>query len=144
MGGGAQEQDGQGPVVAVSTAVGHRLDRVDLMALVAPGDAPERLELRVWHQTHGREPRSLKHLKPAQQAFLGFRVSLVPRRRAEQPLALGAQRELRLVERLVAAARHAPMRGGRPNAPPCWARVAALGNQTDSVSVEGAARIEKV
>ena len=110
MGGGAQEQDGQGPVVAVSTAVGHRLDRVDLMALVAPGDAPERLELRVWHQTHGREPRSLKHLKPAQQAFLGFRVSLVPRRRAEQPLARGAQGKLRFCHCLLACSRHVPMK----------------------------------
>ena len=46
MGGGAQEQDGQGHVVeVVSTAPGHRLDRVDLVALVAPGDAAEGLEL---------------------------------------------------------------------------------------------------
>ena len=109
MGGGAQEQDGQGKVVNVSPALGHRLDRVDLVALVAPGDAAEGLELRVGHQTHGREPRSLEHLQPLQQALLGGRVGLVPRRRAEQPLALGAQRELRLVEGLVAAARHAPM-----------------------------------
>ena len=45
MGGGAQEQDGQGHVEAVSPALGHRLDRVDLVALVAPGDAAEGLEL---------------------------------------------------------------------------------------------------